>query len=227
MGEKKHNKLSNYKIILGGTMKIDPPIILFLFLIQIPLIGQFNHENQKKELKWEMGTQVLEEWKLPGFSGIYVSRKINQKLDLFGISSGMAGIIRGESNKANSLNNNSISKINIDKFNCFLALKLNKSYENNSSLYVMLGPSYRRYYYDYAKAVNTNFQDIGKDLEYESQIKSLFGGNVLINDIFSISLDIPFIWYRMLTQNDGSIVRFGPKIQGVFYNANIRIGLKF
>ncbi|MBK8391113.1 MAG: hypothetical protein IPL23_18295 [Saprospiraceae bacterium] len=30
-----------------------------------------------------------------GFSGIYVSRKINQKLDLFGISSGMAGIIRG------------------------------------------------------------------------------------------------------------------------------------
>ncbi|MBK8391112.1 MAG: hypothetical protein IPL23_18290 [Saprospiraceae bacterium] len=92
---------------------------------------------------------------------------------------------------------------------------------------VMLGPSYRRYYYDYAKAVNTNFQDIGKGLEYESQIKSLFGGNVLINDIFSISLDIPFIWYRMLTQNDGSIVRFGPKIQGVFYNANIRIGLKF
>ncbi len=226
MVEKKHNKLSNSN--KKGQLFIGCPffmkICMTLFLLG-HLSGKiFSQDNKLDDPKWEFGTEVFLRFNTIQLNGLYVSRSFSRNVDLLLKTDGIAGIIRSGKEKVD-LTQPNYSELKLDKYAFYLAIKGNKRFKNNTSIYGTIGPYYRKYSYYFESGSLSNFPKSGLFEDTEIQVKSLFGGNVVIKEVFSVSIETPISWFTKFKGSNNND-QYGPRTSEI-RSISIRLGLLF
>lgn len=227
MVKKKQSKSLKCKI-LGCLLNKYPNIIKYTILILLSAtysLELFSQKRSSDSTSWEFGTQVILRNTSINISGVYVSKKINEKFDIFFKTESLGGFLGAQKKDPNQTSLYGYYELTLSKYDVYLSLKVNKNFQNNTQLYATLGPYIREYSYNFRRQLGSGNVATGSYEDLEFQIRSLLGASIVIKELFKISIETPFSWFTQFrgSQNNDQL---GPRI-GDVRAVSIRLGILF
>lgn len=203
-------------------------IKLKLIILLIPIYSTLAYCQSKAndDPKWEFGTEVFLRYNTVKLNGLYVSRSINKNFDILLKTDWIAGIVRSDKREVDLTDPSNYSELELDKYAFYLSLKGNKNFKNNTRIYGTLGPYYRKYSYTFERGSLSSLPSSGFYKETDFQIKSLFGANIVVKELISLSIETPISWFTSIKRTNADVFQYGPSLSDT-WSISIRLGLMF